>query len=250
MLCNLCKIDVETLVKSHIFPNKLCKLALDDSDIGLRFIHSKDKFYKKAPSGGYSEIVCNECENIFGPYDNHAIHFFKKLEKLINKNSTETSKISCIVPNKDFNFHLLKMFFMSLLWRTNISEHKICDYVIIGDKHEKRLANLIQNNDDGELYEYTIHLIYYPKSQKFIGSPLKRRIEQVNFYSFFILNFEILIKCDERPDPYDGRVHTLNSNRKYSKYLHPEHPTIIQKNTGECKHQNLFLETCKSIKST
>ena len=138
------------------------------------------------------------------------------------------------------------MFFISLLWRANISKHKIFDYIRIGDKHEKRLANLILNNNDGELCEYTIHLIYYPRTPKFIGSPLKIRIEQVTFYSFFILNFKILIKCDERLDPC-GKVHTLNSNRKYSKYLHPEHPTIIQKNTGECKHQNLFLETCKSI---
>jgi hypothetical protein len=119
MVCKFCLED-KKCIEAHIIPNSLYEPLLNDNK-GMLIVSNKSEIYpKKQQIGIYDmEIVCEECERLFSKPDYYAKSFF-------SADMTEDSFIihngeKCVYTIKDYDYHNLKLFFISLLWRASAS---------------------------------------------------------------------------------------------------------------------------------
>jgi len=201
-LCRLCECYVTSLVKSHIVPSAICKLVKGgskDKDNNIIIIDTKLSYTKRNPNGIYSEIVCEDCEKKFQTWDQCAVEFFKEAEKSIHNSSLWEEHITW----KDYNnnYHNLEMFFLSLLWRADASDHEFFSLVSLTKKERSILSKLVLDNPVKEISMFKVG-INAIRSNSFlaIGRPKPILIDQnhVRSYIFNILNLEIYIACDKK----------------------------------------------------
>ena len=61
----------------------------------------------------------------------------------------------------EYDYHLLKLFAISLLWRASTTKLVFFNGVNVGERHEQKLREHILNNDPGTLDDYTVVLGFY-----------------------------------------------------------------------------------------
>ena len=130
MKCHLC-LEERKLIKAHIIPESFF-LPLRSSKRAPE-IHSNidGEYPKKSPIGIYDKsILCSECDSLIGDWDNYA-------QQLLLKDFTEdlavhggAKKVAYKIDS--FNYHKLKLFFVSVLWRASISNHYFYRRVKLG----------------------------------------------------------------------------------------------------------------------
>jgi len=79
-------------------------------------------------------IVCQECEGLFDPYDAYALRFFRNLKKVeLTPYSDQYSYR--VIP--DYDRKKLKLFFLSILWRTHATSLEGFHQVNLGPYEKK-----------------------------------------------------------------------------------------------------------------
>jgi hypothetical protein len=120
MICKLCGKD-EKLIKSHIIPESLWPHRKHG---GKQKVYSSlSKHYPKRSQKGIYDtaILCENCEKLFSPWDDYAQTLL--LSDIEKNYIIENGKIVCF-EIKDYDYHKLKLFFISLLWRASVSTHE------------------------------------------------------------------------------------------------------------------------------
>lgn len=152
MKCRLCLqlLTEKNKCEAHIFPRSLLK-AMSAGEFGKLLIVGTDMVKKKrAPSGSYdTNILCKDCDNKIGVYDNYALWF-------VNNATLENHPIGVGWQVKKVDAHKLKLFCMSYLFRASITERKEFADISLGAKHEEQLRLLILNNNHGKPDDYTV----------------------------------------------------------------------------------------------
>lgn len=146
MACRFCETE-QRLVKAHIIPAGFFRVLRDAS--GALEVHTNKAgaHPRRAPIGVYDKsILCRPCDNVFSPWDKHA------QDVLLRDFSDETAiyagsvKLGWTISK--FNYRLLKLFFLSLVWRASVSAHPFYRRVSTGP-FEQELRKMIAAGEPG-----------------------------------------------------------------------------------------------------
>ena len=173
---------------------------------------------KKAPIGVYDKgILCRECEDKFEIWDNYGIKIllkeFAKFDKV-----AEPGEVIAYFTRK-YDYALLKLFFISILWRASVSGHPYYSKVNLG-VYEHIAKEMLEVSDPGGENEFSTLVSIFVSSKardrlaKTMLDPYMERWEGVNAYRFYLAGFCAYIKVDKRKLPISLRNMLMRNNRE------------------------------------
>ncbi len=200
MICKGCNKD-KKLIKAHVIPEAFW-IGLREGNTPPKLITNRKGVYpKRLQIGVYDKnILCLDCEQKFQRIDDYAqkllLKEVDKQEKISDKREIAGYKI----PN--FDYHLLKLFFISILWRASVSKRSFYSRVNIGP-FERRAKQIIWENSTIESEEFSSILAKFTNEDLGLSvfDPIRERIERVNYYRFYFFGYILYIKVDKRPTP-------------------------------------------------
>ena len=159
-----CKLtgNVGPGVKAHVIPRSF--FPIDNSNQPMRMIRAgpSPSIYRR-PIGEYDDqILTMEGEEYFRDVDDYAA-------KLLLKDQVKVTKFAQSELFTEFgpiDYHLTKLFFLSVLWRAAASQREYYAPVQLGE-HEERLRQHILRRDPGGVEDFAV----------VIGRPLKTPAE-------------------------------------------------------------------------
>jgi hypothetical protein len=193
------------LIDAHIIPKFFFRYLYPNEKIegqSLLLVNSSGGRVLNSRVGPYDKnILCQECDNKIGRFDDYAKKVFIDKWPTVSVNDDK----SIILQNIDYE--KLKLFFLSLLWRASVSNHDIFSKVSVGP-FEGVLRDMIMNNNPGDPLEFPIIITQFSQGDlpkdvgKNIQDPIRERIDNINFVSFYFPKFyKIYIKVDRRDSP-------------------------------------------------
>ena len=197
MTCRFCDTE-QRLAKAHIIPAGFFRVLRDAS--GALELHT-DKagaHPKRAPIGVYDKsILCRPCDNVFSPWDKHAqdllLRDFSDESAIYHKSAKLGWTIS------KFDYRLLKLFFLSLVWRASVSTHHFYRRVSTGPFEEK-LRKMIAAGEPGAPDTFAVTLArFHEPAYTAMLDPHPDRYDGINYFRFYLAGFVAYIKVDRRP---------------------------------------------------
>ena len=224
MICQLCGGD-KKLIKAHIIPEGFFRPLRSERRGPEIHTNTPGEYAKRAPVGIYDTgILCAECDNRLAPWDNHVQQvllqgFSEELAVYENR-----QKVAYNIVN--FDYKLLKLFFISLLWRASISTHKFYQHIAVGP-FEPKLKKMILSEEPGLPLMFAVTLAKFSNPEVTgILDPHRDKFEGVNYCRFYLTGFVAYIKVDSRSVP----------DFMKSLYLHPDAPmTVILRDIHQSK---------------
>ncbi len=195
MTCRLC-LQARPLCKSHLLPDFVFEALYDDKH---RFYQVAKRSNRLRQSGVWERLLCTECEGRFSYYERYA------KTVLQGGAGVEYARHSNIVEVSGLDYHLFRMFQLSILWRASASENPFFDEVELG-RHEDILRQLLLNDDPGDFRRYSC-LLYGLKSDEHafhtVMQPTAKRLPDTGhrIYRFVFGAFLWIYVVDTRPLP-------------------------------------------------
>ncbi len=148
---------------------------------------------KRSYVGIYDQtILCSDCEKIFQPYDDYAQNVFirHKFNKI--NESDEGYFIS------DVSYDLIKLFFVSVLWRAHASSHDFYNLVDL-ESLEDEAKKLIRNKNPGDFETFSVIVFEqeFTNNTPVMMKPARFRRDGARFYEFPLGKFKFHIKIDK-----------------------------------------------------
>ncbi len=143
--CRLC-LQERLLCDSHIIPEFCFGPLYDDNH---RFIEVHDVKRGRVHRGqkGFNEpLLCSSCEAHIARFERHSRRLFVDLLPL-----REPPHLPIVAANLDYG--RLKLFLLSILWRSAISTLHVFRYIELG-RHEEELRRRILKSDPGPKETY------------------------------------------------------------------------------------------------
>jgi len=221
MFCKMCFQD-NPLIDAHIIPASFYRY-LKRGDTRPLEIHTnvKGEYKRKSHIGIYDKnILCKDCEEIFQRCDEYAQRILPPDFKE-NNYITDNSGKKVGYKMENVNYNLLKMFFISLLWRASISTRKEFSRINIGP-FEEALRFMIQIGDPGDENVFSVIVSRFNDylGKHFILDPHNEKFDGINFCRFYLgAGYRVFIKVDKRPLP--------ESNIFRFFILKPNHPLYV-----------------------
>ena len=212
MRCKFCRKDVEKLVDSHIVPRAFFEhtKSIGKYENMQSVTNSKDIYpVSKSMIGWYDQnLVCNDCESLFGQYDTYAIDLLLKNdsthEQLIHDGNTIGWKII------DYSYKRLSLFFASILWKAGASEMYQYKRVVLG-KWLDKIRDCVANDSIDCACGISFILARFPDKigKSFMADPFLEKkggvFGSINVYRFYLgVGYVVYIKVDNRdfPEPF------------------------------------------------
>lgn len=204
--CAFCG-ENKKLAKSHIIPEGLYWELQDDTHKAPKLLSPVDgEHEKRRPIGFYDTFLCTTHEKQFNDWDTYAI-------KLLRDTTPSATASGWIFENVDYN--LIKLFFISMLWRAHSTKNEFFERVDLGP-HANRLKTIIEQKNPGTIDNYTIVLWRSEESiAKVIIAPYRERYDGISFVRFYLPGYMALIKVDQRPLPQKFKINALDQSRPW-----------------------------------
>ena len=140
-------------------------------------------------------ILCHDCEQIFQETDNYG------QELLLNEKHEEITRNGSLIGYRlvNVNYSLIKLFFISILWRASVSSQEFYKKVNLG-KYENIAKKNIEEKNPGEPCEFSFILTRFT-DEKFgtaMLNPHRERWDNINYYRFYLYGYGLHIKVDKR----------------------------------------------------
>jgi hypothetical protein len=195
MACKICLED-KKCIKAHIIPESFIKIIKQDGKPIM--ILSPNEFQSKTHIGVYDKkILCEDCEKLFSPWDNYGnlilVANFPKDKPFLDGDKVLAYTI------ENFDYHKLKLFFISILWRASASSHNYFSHINAGP-FEDMLKEMIINNDPGDKNCFSVIITKFDDESiaTAILNPHREKLEGINYYSIYLGGFKVYIKVDNR----------------------------------------------------
>lgn len=199
--CRLCN-QLKQLVRAHIIPRSFTLRVRGQSKqlIEAREHDTRDVQYWQ--NGVWDdEILCEGCEKTFQAWDDYGFQLLGKPpgNDALPRDDSEVQ--SFVIKNIDYA--RLKLFVLSVLWRSSVSSQPFFARVKLG-RHESLIAQMIRNQNAGSYDEFPVVLA------RLVGQPLpsttyapyrQRSPEGVNFNILFLPSIKMMVKVDRRTLP-------------------------------------------------
>jgi len=197
MICKLTKKE-GTPIKAHIIPK--CFFEIDPNEKGVTKLLSNTSysFPKKTPNGIYDQsIVIDEGEKLFSKWDDYASNIFLKESEQYEKITHKGKEIA--FQRKEYNYSLLKLFALSVLWRASVSSHYFFNKINLGP-HEEPIRQALLDNTPNDTDWYSVAFAVWSDRNKSPGfmNPHKTRFNGINYYILYFSRYIMYIKIDKR----------------------------------------------------
>lgn len=152
MTCQLCLEDKVLLKNSHIIPNFLYK-GLFGEKHKIVSVNLDDYNDKKFHQTGFKDkdILCADCDNgIIGKYERYASNTIFGDHKNLDIEIYNGDNI--VVPYirfKKLDYHQIKLFFLSILWKSHLSTNPFFKEIDLGKKYSEQIRQMLLNRDGG-----------------------------------------------------------------------------------------------------
>ena len=214
-ICKLCERE-KKLINAHIIPKQLYKPIGEASGGESPWVYGvgTDKKSQQSQSGIYDpDILCRECDgDLIGPWDNYGQILLRSSPSPENYIVDDAGKPAGYKIDT-FDYHQLKLFFMSILWRAAITSDSFFARVQLG-YWEDKLKKMILAQDPGSENDFSVVLSKYEGDcSEIMPSPTKHKLDGVNYYRFRIPKYVFLIKVDKRNFPPKFAPFILSPNQ-------------------------------------
>lgn len=197
--CNLCDC-VRPLCESHIIPKAFFRDAMaEEPACGLNMI-TPERIEVGKMAGEYERLLCRECEELIGKYDDYGIRFFRRQagERLSTFNGEGVPDDIDLIGNVDLR--LLRLFIISVLWRASISSRPFFDKVDLGPFElvaKQIIRDEITLSDD--LFPFFMNrYAETDQAKRMLFNPLPTRIGPLRFFNVNMGGFNVAVKVDKR----------------------------------------------------
>lgn len=238
-ICAFCGQNSK-LVESHVIPKGLywgLQGCLHKAPILVSPF--ENEFQKDRPIGFYDYFLCHVHEKQFNDWDTYAI-------KLLRDTTPKTISGGWLFEGADYK--LIKLFFISLLWRAHVTKNIFFERVSLGP-HADRLKELIAHGDPSTPEEYSVILWRSEELlAKVIIAPYHEKYAGVSFIRFYLPGYMALIKVDNNPLSQEFKPNALGKSNTWF--------VALKKYVGESEERVMMdvakknLERKKSKKST
>lgn len=205
--CKFC-LKEKQLIKAHIIPKWAFSYLYpenEDNRIPL-MLASKDGQVRR-PIGPYDmNILCGECDNLLGKYDNYAKNIF------IDGKLEERGEAAYLI--KDVDFKKLQLFLLSVVWRASISGSPEFERISLG-VYEERIREILISQESLNpvpLFNYQFVVTKFEEGNlpfdvvnKTIQIPHTQKISGVNVaVLYFPRALKVYLKLDKRK--FEGSI--------------------------------------------
>jgi len=210
-ICKFC-LQEKKLVDAHIIPLAFFEAikpskGKDRSEALVHVTNSEGTFPVKKTVKGPSDpnLVCLDCEQRFGPLDEHAIKVLLKDEGNHIPRHLNGETLAWIVDHKGYDYNQIMLFFISLLWRADKTDLPFFARVKIGPYADiAKEALLKQKSDDIERFSVFLARYNVGLGRSPILDPYSERFDGINIYHFYLgSGYMVYIKVDKRPFPVE-----------------------------------------------
>jgi hypothetical protein len=135
MICKLCDQE-KKLIKAHIIPEGFFRPLQSESRAAEIHTNTIGVHPKRSPIGIYDKnILCEDCDGKLGVWDEYAQKLL--LQNFNEDNALYDNKEKIAYKIKDYDYIIIKLFFISLLWRASITTQEYFDRIVVGPFEEK-----------------------------------------------------------------------------------------------------------------
>jgi len=196
MSCKGCG-ENKKLIRAHVIPESFFVGLKSDGKAPL-LVADELQYPKRTPIGVYDKnILCHDCEQKFQDLDSYG-------QQILLKTALESGTIKGTVYYKIpiVNYELLKLFFVSILWRASISSQPYYSKVNLG-KYEEVAKDNVWNRvyENAEDFSFVLAKFTDEKFGTAMLNPRRLRFSGVNYYIFYLFGFILYIKVDQRKTP-------------------------------------------------
>lgn len=200
MRCKLCNQE-RSLVRAHVIPEGFFRLLRNGNESPILLTNIEGEYQRRSPIGEYdTTILCEICEQRFGPWDDYAQQFLLQSfdeDLYILHNGT---KVALKIPI--FDYHKLKLFFESLLWRASVSTREFYKKVRTGPFEDQLRGRIISEEPgDAETFAVTLAKFEHGLGTAILDPHPDRPLNGINYMRFYLGGFIAYIKLDRRPAP-------------------------------------------------
>ena len=199
MICRYCGED-KKLIKAHVIPEAFFRRLRDGRAPPRMLTNNKNEYPKRMPIGVYdNNILCEACEPHFEVWDNYAQELLgiepKGASHIVGKDQLAGYE------THEYWYDLLKLFFISLLWRASVSNHNFYVKVQLGP-FENIAKGFIERKNPGTPEDFSVTLAKFdhPLGET-VFDPHPEKKEGVNYYRFYLGSYVAYIKVDKRKAP-------------------------------------------------
>lgn len=162
MICQLCLEDKNLIKNSHIIPNFMYKGIFGESrKLANVILNDISKVTYHQTGFKDRDILCSNCDNvIIGRLERYACNYLFNKHDSIDAEiiPSDGEHLPCI-RYKNLEYTTLKLFFLSILWKSHLSKNPFFSDVNLGVKYAERMRKMILNNDGGQEDEFEVILV-------------------------------------------------------------------------------------------
>jgi hypothetical protein len=203
-LCRLCLTE-QPLVKAHVIPRQFYH-SIRGSGIGFGagelvpriYVAGSSRKPKQCQSGIFdSNILCPDCDQKkIGPWDKYAQELFlRKFPKQL-ATSIRSPALYCI---DNFDYSSLKLFFLSVLWRSAITENEFFGRVDIQGS-EETIRRMLLDRNPGASEEFPVMAVRYEGPfREVMPCPTRADLEGARIHHFRVPGFGWFHQTSDAP---------------------------------------------------
>ena len=197
MLCRLCLTDTD-LIDAHVIPGGFFRRF----DHGAREprLFSTGDYPRRIPKGVYDpRILCGTCEPRFGPWDQHGLEILADELPHAIEHRVDGEVVAYEIA--DWRYDLLKLFFVSVLWRAAVATHAMYERVELG-RFEVVARTMLLKDEPGLPEDFGPVITKFDGSRgRAIVEPRRIRHDGINYQRFDLGLYSADIKTDRRESP-------------------------------------------------
>ncbi|MEA5441751.1 hypothetical protein [Cyanobium gracile] len=202
--CRLCHAE-KLLVEAHIIPRQFYH-SIRDSGVGFGAGELVPRIYaagsnrkpKQCQSGIFDpNILCADCDQkVIGPWDKYAQELFLRNFPKQLATSIQSPAFYCV---DSFDYSRLKLFFLSVLWRSAVTEQEFFDRVDIQGNEEEIRKMLLEGNP-GASEEFPVMAVKYegPFSEV-MTCPLRADLDGARIHHFRVPRYGWFHQTNDAP---------------------------------------------------
>src|SRR5258706_10001678 len=201
MRCLLCGYE-RNLAKAHIMPdsmNRVLRRVLDDDSNSPMLTFDKLGKTKRYPMGTYDkQIVCGECDGGFSPWEKHATdvlftqHTWSDLR--YDRNGIP---LSYRLVNAEYK--PLKLFMLSLLWKTSVSTLTFCRGVALDPTTNDCIGAMLRSGDPGTAADFAVRVCqFYRMDAALTFESREEDISGMHHVVMYLPGYKLLVNVDDK----------------------------------------------------
>jgi hypothetical protein len=201
-------------VKAHIVPKAFYVLPPQNEGPMLLMSNKTGTFKKKLPIGIYDDsFVTKEGEKFFEKWDCYAVNILIKGWYNFEKIEVNGELVAWRLP--EYNYSLLKLFALSVLWRAHCSNHNAFSRVHLGS-HADVIRQMLLSNYPGKSEEYSVNIARWKTTDfdQIFMDPFSEKINGVIYYRIYCGLYILYVKVDKQSSYHEFKELQLGERKE------------------------------------